>query len=140
VSCHIFHGFKFICQPNPAVGVLRGVNTFNLKWRQNMKKMITAIILGAFVLAPVAQAGNKSPGVNKREHHQVKRIKQGAKSGELTRRETHRLAHEQAHIRAKEARFKADGELTTRERVKLHRDLNRSSRHIYRQKHDGQSR
>jgi len=105
-----------------------------------MKKIITAIILGAFVLAPVVQAGTKSPGVNKREHHQVKRIKQGAKSGELTKRETHRLAHEQARIRAKEARFKADGELTKRERANLHRDLNRSNRHIYNQKHDDQSR
>lgn len=105
-----------------------------------MKKMITAIILGAFVLAPIAQAGDKSPGVNKREHNQVKRIKQGVKSGELTKRETRRLVHEQAHIRAREARFKADGELTKRERVKLHRDMNRSSKHIYRQKHDDQSR
>lgn len=105
-----------------------------------MKKMITAIILGAFILAPVAQAGNKSPGVNKREHNQVKRIKQGVNSGELTKREVRRLKHEQAHIRAKEARFKADGELTARERAKLHRDLNQSSRHIYKQKHDDQSR
>lgn len=105
-----------------------------------MKNMLTAIILGAFVLAPVVQAGTNSPGVNKREHQQVKRIKQGVRSGELTKRETRRLKHEQVHIRAKEARFKADGKLTKRERVKLHRDLNQSSRHIYRQKHDDQSR
>ena len=81
-----------------------------------------------------------SPGVDKRQHHQRDRIHQGVHSGELTGREARRLAHTQRHLQREERRYKSDGVLTRRERADLHRDLSRSSRQIYRQKHDGQDR
>lgn len=89
-------------------------------------------------LSTVAQT--RTPRVNKRESHQQKRIFQGAKSGELTRKEFARLEKEQAQIRVMERRVKSDGEVTKRERARLQRELNQSSRHIYRQKHDKQDR
>jgi hypothetical protein len=93
----------------------------------------SALLLGAS--AP-AIAGSKTPHVNHREHRQKHRIGQGIRSGELTAREAARLTAEQARIRAHEARAKSDGVVTARERARLHRELNRSSRRIYRQKHD----
>ncbi len=90
-----------------------------------------------FVFSTAAFAENTyDPGVNRKQRHQQKRIVQGVKSGELTKREAVRLEREQARIAKKERRFKSDGELTRRERASLHRDLTRSSRHIYKQKHD----
>jgi len=103
--------------------------------------LLSTAILGFSLIASSAYAGNtNSPGVNKRQHHQVGRIKHGVKSGALTGRETARLMGEQIQNRHMERRFKSDGHLGVGERVRLHRDLNKSSRRIYRQKHDGQQR
>ncbi|MGD9561444.1 MAG: hypothetical protein AB7F88_05270 [Pyrinomonadaceae bacterium] len=77
--------------------------------------------------------------VNGRQHNQRQRIGQGVRSGELTVRETARLTREQVQIRRMENRFRTSGDgLSNRERVRLQRELNQSSRHIYRQKHDRQ--
>jgi hypothetical protein len=62
------------------------------------------------------------------------------KSGELTRGEARRLQAQQRHIRHEEARYKSDGQLTRAERADLQHDLNRSSRHVYAEKHDAQQR
>jgi hypothetical protein len=101
------------------------------------KKMMAAVLMA---LPVVAAAGTRDPGVNQRQHSQQHRIQQGVKSGELTRGETRRLETEQRHIRHEEARYKSDGQLTRAERADLQQDLNRSSRHIYNQKHDGETR
>jgi hypothetical protein len=84
--------------------------------------------------------GTKTPVVDAREKNQKARIKQGVKSGELTRRETRRLATEQLKIRRDEAKVKSDGKVTPRERAKLQRELNRSSRDISRLKHNNRKR
>ncbi len=105
------------------------------------KTLALSLALCAATFTSSAWAGGtRDPGVNHRQHHQTGRIVQGVRSGELTRRETRRLARQQMRIRHEERRFKSDGELTRRERARLHRDLNRSSASIYRQKHDGQHR
>jgi len=101
------------------------------------KTLVSAVLCA---LPFVAAAGTRDPGVNHRQQNQQQRIQQGVKSGELTRGETHRLAAEQSRIRREEARYKSDGSLTRAERADLQRDLNRSSRHIYNQKHDAQDR
>jgi CRISPR/Cas system-associated endoribonuclease Cas2 len=100
----------------------------------------SALCLALAALPFVAVAGTRDPGVNHRQHHQGQRIQQGVKSGELTRGETHRLRTEQRHIRHEERAYKADGHLTRAERADLHRDQDRASRDIYRQKHDAQHR
>jgi Skp family chaperone for outer membrane proteins len=82
----------------------------------------------------------RDPGVNARQHHQRDRIQQGMRSGELTRREAGRLAHEQRDIRQLEREYRADGGLTGGERRDLHREQNQASQHIYDQKHDAQDR
>ena len=109
-----------------------------------MKKFSAVVLTLAGVLgvasASQADAGTRDPGVNQRQHNQRDRIQQGAKSGELTRRETGRLAEEQRDIRQLERGYKSDGKLTEAERRDLHHEQNQASRDIYRQKHDEQSR
>lgn len=99
-----------------------------------------AVLIAAGVCYSSSLAQEKTPRVDKREKIQKERIKDGVKSGELTRRETRRLAAEQKKIRNDEARAKADGIVTPRERARLNKELNRASRDIHRQKHDNQKR
>jgi hypothetical protein len=101
--------------------------------------LLVAGVLGVAGLSQ-AQAGTRDPGVNQRQQNQHQRIKQGVRSGELTRRETGALAREQRDIRQLEREYKSDGELTRPERVDLHQEQNQASRHIYNQKHDAQDR
>jgi hypothetical protein len=96
--------------------------------------------LGASLAAHADGPRPRDPGVNARQHHQRDRIQQGVRSGELTRRETGRLVHEQRDIRQLERDYKADGTLTGAERRDLHQEQNQASRHIYAQKHDAQDR
>lgn len=111
-----------------------------------MKRFTAAIctLAGVVAVASVSYADaprrTRDPGVNARQHHQRARIEQGAGSGELTRRETGRLAREQRDIRQLEREYKADGTLTGAERRDLHQEQSQTSRHIYNQKHDAQDR
>jgi len=84
--------------------------------------------------------GTRSPAVNHRQQHQRQRIGQGVRSGELTRPEARGLVKEQRDIRQLKREYKSDGVLTRAERRDLHREQNQASRHIYRQKHDGDKR
>ena len=102
------------------------------------RAVVAAILVMTFA-APVF-ADPKPPGVDRREHRQKQRIKQGVKSGELTKEETRSLKAEQRAIRAEERQMKSDGSLTREERKELHRDLNESSRNIFQEKHDTQTR
>jgi len=108
-----------------------------------MKRLVSILLTIVFTLglsiASMAQ-GTRTPVINKRERHQQKRIRQGVRSGSLTRREAARLERQQAATHAAEAAAKADGKVTGKERRRIrHREL-RTSRHIYRQKHDAQTR
>jgi len=108
-----------------------------------MKKIISMMLITIFVLcmsvASFAQSTN-TPRIDRRERNQQRRIRRGVRSGELNRREARRLERQQRVTRAEEAAAKADGKVTRRERRHLNRRENRTSRHIYRQKHDNQKR
>ena len=109
------------------------------------RKLLPAVALGAALVMPLAASAqtrcHNPRGINTREHHEQVRIRQGERSGELTRREAERLEAEQARIRVNEAYARrSGGELTAKERARLERELNKASRDIYRQKHDGQDR
>ncbi len=100
-----------------------------------------ALIVGA-LLVPAAAAQQRNPlGINRRESRQQRRIHQGIRSGELTRREARRIEAREARIRINEAYARRSGGRFTRgERRHIQRELNRSNRRIYRQKHDRQDR
>jgi hypothetical protein len=102
-----------------------------------MNKSILLAALAVIATAPVL-AG--TPRLDTREHNQRARIHNGVVSGELTRPEARRLAGGQVHLHRAEARAKADGVVTGRERAWLQHEANQQSRRIYRQKHDAQDR
>lgn len=102
-------------------------------------RTVLLALAGALTLG--LAAGASAGALDRREHRQAERIRQGVRSGELTRHEADKLRREQAHIRAEEYRFRHDdGVLGPRERAKLDHDLDRASRDIRREKHDGQTR
>jgi hypothetical protein len=105
-----------------------------------MRSVVSLFFAAVFVLgvSAVSMAGPR--GINKREYNEQRRINQGIRNGELTRHEAGRLEAGLARIRIDERFARRDGEITCRERARLNRELNRESRAIYRQKHDGQDR
>ena len=75
-----------------------------------MKKLI---ILGAFILtAGLLNAQTQTKKVNQRQKNQTTRIAKGAKSGELTKKETKQLARQQRDIRKTKRNAKSDGVVT----------------------------
>jgi len=91
-----------------------------------------------------AQTQNVNPKseVGQRQRNQQERIAQGIKSGQLNARETARLEGREAHINKEIHNDRAanGGHLTPAEKAKVNRQENRTSRAIYRQKHDAQHR
>jgi len=98
------------------------------------------IIISTLIIAMGITAGFSEERVDERQENQKNRIVDGAKSGSLTRGETKRLVKEQHRINHLEHRLEADGELSTKDKVRLERRQDRASRHIARQKHDGRQR
>jgi hypothetical protein len=106
-----------------------------------MKKVVSILLSAMFVLAiGIPVSAQKTSSVDNRERRQQKRIRQGVKSGELTRHEGARMEKQQAKTHALEAKAKSDGTVTRKERARLQHRENKTSRRIYRQKHDGQTR
>lgn len=107
-----------------------------------MKTLALVTTLTAALLSTsLAQAGGtRSPLVDKREQHQVQRLKNGIKSGALTGKEALRSMGDQVRIRRHEKHFKSDGNLTGKERAKLHRALNHSGRRLHQRKHNARTR
>src|SRR5947209_4296894 len=103
--------------------------------------LVPALLVGA-LLAPVSAQTNQPGTIDQRERRQQRRIRQGVRSGQLTRHEARRLERRERRIRRTTARERRanGGQLTWRERRRLNRRLNRTSRGIYRQRHDRQYR
>jgi polyhydroxyalkanoate synthesis regulator phasin len=98
-------------------------------------KIILGLLLSGTLCAPLF-AGNP---IDQREQNQKARIRQGVKSGELTRNEARRLLREEAKIRAKENKARSNGQISKKEARKLNRSLDKANRDIFRQKHDNQT-
>lgn len=111
--------------------------------KRNLVMLVVSIVcvIGFSIVANAQTDRHRSRGINAREARQERRIDQGIYSGELTRNEIRRLEREQNHIDRLEDRYRTSGDgLSPRERERLERALNHSSRDIYRQKHDRQDR
>jgi hypothetical protein len=88
----------------------------------------------------VAKAQTHTPVISQREHTQSHGINQGVRSGQLTRSEAHHLRNDEKNIHRTERIAKANGPVTHAERQRLRRRENRTSRAIYRDKHNGRVR
>ena len=109
-------------------------------------KTAVAIALAAVVIPVYAQTSatppanaTATPGVDKREVNQQKRIDQGVKSGSLTAKETNNLDKREAKIAADKTAAKADGKVTKAERKKLHKEQNHASATIAKDKHNAKT-
>jgi hypothetical protein len=94
----------------------------------------------ALLACQVLTASAQTPVINARQRNERARIRQGVRSGELTRTEAARMQGREAGITAEKRAARADGIVTRGERRDIRRTENSASRAIYRQKHDGQVR
>ncbi len=101
-----------------------------------MNRLSQVLVILAIGGSISGQALAHGSALQHRHQHQERRIDDGIQSGELTRRETGRLMFEQKAIEGLHRRFTADGELSPRERYRLHSSYDAASRHIYRLKHN----
>jgi hypothetical protein len=103
-----------------------------------IRRIVTLAVGMALMSTGAFAATNGHPrGVNAREHRQAERIRQGVKSDELTRAELDKLRADEAAVRAEERVYRQTGNgLNKREYRDLERDLNHTSREIYRAKHN----
>lgn len=102
--------------------------------------LFTAPLLGLLLAAglPAAQAQVLRPATS--QPAERARIRQGVRSGELTGPEAARLRAREANITATKQAVRADGVVTPAERHVVQSEKRRTSRAIYRQKHDAQAR
>jgi hypothetical protein len=92
-----------------------------------------------------AGPGQVDPGhprvneVNKREQNQQDRIANGVKNGTMTPGQAARVEKREQHIENQEKADMAahNGHLTKAEQKQLNREQNRTSKQIYKDKHDG---
>lgn len=98
-------------------------------------------LLAAFAIGTLLSTGALTSQVKKREVRQQKRINQGVRSGELTKKETLKIeaAEAKLHKEIKDDRQDGPG-LTPKERAKINKKQKKLSKRIYKQKHDGQKR
>jgi hypothetical protein len=105
-----------------------------------MKRTLLTLGLIAAGASAASAYHPSANGIDRRQWSQEQRIERGLRDGSLTRREYWRLKQEQGRIRDLENWARRDGHLTPYERYQLRRAQRDASRHIYRDRHDGQFR
>lgn len=104
-----------------------------------MKKIMIAVAVMVGILSASevnAQGRCCTPPINNEQIKQHHRIQHGKASGQLNRREAHRLRAEQRHIQSLKQLAKADGRVSRKERAYIEAEQARASAHIYRHKHN----
>jgi hypothetical protein len=109
-----------------------------MKIRTLIAVLSLSIGSAAFAQVPAPKDPLATPRIDQREANQEKRIEQGVASGQLTPRETKRLEMHEKRIASAEARAKADGTVTGKERKHLLRMESQASKDIALEKHDKQ--
>jgi len=94
------------------------------------------LLVAALAITSLANAQDRTPVINARQHNQNRRINQGVRSGQLTHHEAHNLRNDERRISAEKHIAKASGHVTPRQRTMLRHQENRTSRAIYRDKHN----
>jgi hypothetical protein len=103
-------------------------------------KIFGGLLVGMIAITSMAKAQTRTPVINHREHNQERRINQGVRSGQLTRKETKNVRGDERSIRAQKQADKASGKVTAADRTQLRHEENKTSRTIYRDKHNDKVR
>jgi hypothetical protein len=114
------------------------VTNFNRKFMKI--KILGGLLIAALAFTSVAEAQTRTPVINQRQHNQKRRINQGVRSGELTRNEARHLRADERHISRDKRMARANGHVSRTQRQHLRREENRTSRAIYRDKHNSRVR
>ncbi len=105
--------------------------------------MIGGLMIAGIATASTATAQTASchkSGIGQTQHHQIERVDQGVKSGELTRPEIKNIKNDIQDVRQDIKLAKADGIITPAERKEIKQDQRQNSREIYRKKHNNRYR
>lgn len=94
-------------------------------------KMILVAVILTFSIAGVTGEGRK--------HGQRERIKNGVKSGQLTKEEAHALRSERKELHKMRKDAKTDGTITDEEKAALKDKRKDVSKEIYNEKHDAET-
>ena len=89
---------------------------------------------------PTSASSQRMQAEVQRNVNQQKRIEQGVQSGQLTNKEVGNLEGGQSRVSRMERRAGADGSVGQNEQRRIQNTENSQSKHIYREKHDGQKR
>jgi hypothetical protein len=101
-----------------------------------MKAKIIPFILVTTIMALIWCTSAWADRSNIRDYRQTQRIRQGIRSGEITRPEVQRLKNEHRHNNRAYRRALADRHLNWLERQRLRKMQDHASRDIYRAKHN----
>jgi hypothetical protein len=108
--------------------------------KMHAKALILTAAIAGLMLPAVAQTtpATAPATIHERKENQQDRIANGVKSGQLTAGETANLEKREAHINKEihNDRVANGGRLTPAERRQVNRQQNRTSRAIYRKKHN----
>ncbi|MCP3669940.1 MAG: hypothetical protein GY814_05815 [Gammaproteobacteria bacterium] len=104
-----------------------------------MKRYLTGTLLFLLTLG-LAMPAFARISLYDLEREQRWRIKEGVRSGELTRKESKTLHREQRNIRRLKRHFVRDGRISRHERRTLRKRYSRAGRHIYRLTHNQRTR
>lgn len=104
-------------------------------------KTLTVATLALVAMTAVASAqGYTADRIDRREDRQERRIQDGVRSGDITRREYRQLEAEQARIREMERHAKRDGRIDRYEAAQIERAQDAASRHIAQERNDSERR
>ena len=96
-----------------------------------MKKIIVCVlVLGFFAAFTSESYGQVTRRADQRQKNQKHRVKTGAKSGEITKREGKSIKRSSTHAKRYEKRAKSDGKVTWVERRRLERKFERLCRRL----------
>jgi hypothetical protein len=104
-----------------------------------MKTLPLIAITLALTATGASAYDSRADRIDNREARQAERINEGRRSGELTWLEAQRLRAEQARIHGMERWAKRDGVISREEARRIEQAQDEASRHIRREKHDGQT-
>lgn len=104
----------------------------------NLKTLLLGLGLVAFCASGFSQTTKKK--VNKRQVVQQKKINQGVKSGELTKKEAVQLQKQQRNINQTKKAAKADGVVTRKEKAIINHKQNKAAGNIAKKKHNDKKR
>lgn len=102
--------------------------------------MTVKLLTAAIVTLALSVNSADAQTIRGKAQNQRQRIKQGVKSGELTKAEAKNVINDQREIRQEVKEAKADGVVTKEERKDIKQDQRQASRKIYRKKHNNRDR